>query len=144
MHFFVGLVFLLTGLVIATRRARARWWVVATIVLAGTGALWSTLNLLGITDGLGRVGINIIGWTYVALCAMTMLAAILVLERRGPRGEQSSAIIGETPFDGDPDDSDDAEEDAEARASVVAADDAPGTSDASERAQGDPAPGARD
>lgn len=114
MHFFVGLVFLLIGLVVATRRVRARWWTIATLVLAFGGALWSTLNLLGATDGLGALGINIIGWGYVALCAMTMLAAVLVLERRGPRGEQQSAIIGETPFDGDADDSDDAAEEVEA------------------------------
>lgn len=114
MHFFVGLVFLLIGLVVATRRVRARWWTIATLVLAFGGALWSTLNLLGATDGLGELGINIVGWGYVALCAMTMLAAMLVLERRGPRGVQQSAIIGETPFDGDPNDSDDAAEEIEA------------------------------
>lgn len=107
MHFLLGLAALVIGAVIATRRTRPTWFVVLTSVLAGIGALFAILSFTRISDGLGLISLNIIGWLFVGLSIMTMLSAVFVLERRGPRGEERPALIGENPLDGDSDDTDD-------------------------------------
>ncbi|WAC66484.1 hypothetical protein OVA14_01450 [Agrococcus sp. SL85] len=107
MHFLLGLTALVLGAVIATRRTRPGWFVITTSVLVGLGALFAVLGFARVTDGLGIVALNAIGWTFVGLSLITMLSAVFVLERRGPAGEELPPLIGDNPFDGDADDSDD-------------------------------------
>ncbi|WP_306232018.1 hypothetical protein [Agrococcus beijingensis] len=107
MHYLLGLAALLIGVVIATRRTRPMWFVVLTGVLVGVGALLAILSYTRVTDGLGLVANNVLGWVFVGLSLITMLSAVFVLERRGERGEELPPLIGDNPFDGDTDDSDD-------------------------------------
>ncbi|MCR8672089.1 hypothetical protein, partial [Agrococcus sp. HG114] len=107
MHYLLGLAALLIGVVIATRRTRPTWFVVLTAVLIGVGALLAVLSYTRVTDSLGLVGNNVLGWTYVGLSLITMLSAVFVLERRGEFGEERAPLIGDNPLDGDTDDSDD-------------------------------------
>ncbi|MGM1028378.1 MAG: hypothetical protein ACQEWM_00755 [Actinomycetota bacterium] len=107
MHYLLGLAALVMGAVIATRRTRPTWFVVLTSVLVGVGALLAILSYTRVTDPLGFLANSIIGWVFVALAIMTMLASIFVLERRGEHGEELPPLIGDNPFDGDTDDADD-------------------------------------
>ncbi|QUW19784.1 hypothetical protein [Agrococcus sp. Marseille-Q4369] len=107
MHYLLGLAALLIGVVIATRRTRPTWFVVLTAVLIGIGALLAVLSYARVTDSLGLVANNVLGWTYVGLSIITMLSAVFVLERRGEFGEELPPLIGDNPLDGDTDDSDD-------------------------------------
>jgi hypothetical protein len=107
MHYLLGLAALVMGAVIATRRTRPTWFVVLTSVLVGLGALLAILSYTRVTDSLGLVTNNVIGWTFVGLSIITMLSAIFVLERRGEQGEELPPLIGDNPFDGDTDDADD-------------------------------------
>lgn len=107
MHFALGLLFVLIGLAIATRRTRPLWWITLVSVLAALGIAWSIMSLTGLTFYIGFTAISWIGWSFLALSAMTMLSAFFVLERRGPNGEEQPAIIGENFLDGDTDDTDD-------------------------------------
>jgi hypothetical protein len=107
MHYLLGLAALVMGAVIATRRTRPTWFVVLTSVLVGLGALLAILSYTRVTDSLGLVANNVIGWTFVGLSIITMLSAIFVLERRGEHGEELPPLIGDNPFDGDTDDTDD-------------------------------------
>lgn len=108
MHYLLGLAALVMGAVIATRRTRPRWFVVLTSVLVAVGALLAILSYTRVTDSLGLTANNVIGWTFVGLSIITMLSSIFVLERRGEHGEELPPLIGDNPFDGDTDDSDDA------------------------------------
>lgn len=107
MHYLLGLAALVMGAVIATRRTRPTWFVVTTTVLVALGALLAILSYLRVTDSLGLLTNSIIGWVFVGLSIITMLASIFVLERRGAHGEELPPLIGDNPFDGDTDDSDD-------------------------------------
>ncbi len=107
MHYLLGLAALVMGVVIATRRTRPMWFVVLTSVLVGVGALLAILSYTRVTDSLGLLANSILGWTFVGLSIITMLSSIFVLERRGARGEELPPLIGDNPFDGDTDDSDD-------------------------------------
>jgi hypothetical protein len=107
MHYLLGLAALLIGVVIATRRTRPTWFVVLTAVLIGVGALLAVLSYARVTDSLGLAANNVLGWTFVGLSLITMLWAVFVLERRGAHGEELPPLIGDNPFDGDTDDSDD-------------------------------------
>ncbi len=107
MHYLLGLAALVMGAVIATRRTRPTWFVVLTSVLVAVGALLAILSYTRVTDGLGLVPNSVIGWIFVGLSIMTMLSSIFVLERRGAHGEELPPLIGDNPFDGDADDSDD-------------------------------------
>jgi hypothetical protein len=107
MHYLLGLAALVIGAVIATRRTRPTWFVVLTAVLVGVGALLAILNYTRVTDSLGIVANNVLGWSFVGLSLITMLSAVFVLERRGERGEELPPLIGDNPFDGDTVDHDD-------------------------------------
>ncbi|MEV7527706.1 hypothetical protein [Agrococcus sediminis] len=107
MHYLLGLAALVVGAVIATRRTRPTWFVVTTSVLVGVGALLAILSYTRVTDGLGIVGNNVLGWTFVGLSLITMLASVFVLERRGEFGEEQPPLIGDNPLDGDAADHDD-------------------------------------
>ena len=107
MHYLLGLAALVMGAVIATRRTRPTWFVVMTSVLVGLGALLAILSYTRVTDSLGLLTNSIIGWIFVGLSIITMLSSIFVLERRGEHGEELPPLIGDNPFDGDADDSDD-------------------------------------
>ncbi|GEK79656.1 hypothetical protein [Agrococcus baldri] len=107
MHYLLGLAALVLGAIIATRRTRPTWFVVTTCVLVGVGALLAILSYTRVTDPLGLVANSIIGWVFVGLAIITMFSAVFVLERRGEHGEELPPLIGDNPFDGDADDSDD-------------------------------------
>lgn len=107
MHYLLGLAALVVGAVIATRRTRPTWFVVATSLLVGIGALLAVLSYTRVTDSLGLVANNVLGWAFVGGSLITMLASVFVLERRGEFGEEQPPLIGDNPFDGDTDDSDD-------------------------------------
>jgi|GEM_PF-2674337 len=107
MHYLLGLAALVMGAAIATRRTRPTWFVVLTAALVAVGALFAILSYTRVTDGLGLLPNSIIGWVFVGLSIITMLASIFVLERRGEHGEELPPLIGDNPFDGDTDDSDD-------------------------------------
>jgi hypothetical protein len=107
MHFPLGLLAIAAAISIAAWRTRPRWWAIAVGVLIALGLVWSVLGILGVTVTLGGIVVSTIGWIYLGLCIATMLAAVLVLERRGPNGEEAPPIIGDNPFDGDADDADD-------------------------------------
>ncbi|MFA4842068.1 MAG: hypothetical protein WC580_10220 [Agrococcus sp.] len=107
MHYLLGLAALVMGAAIATRRTRPTWFVVLTGVLVGLGALLAILSYTRVTDSLGLLPNSIIGWTFVGLSIITMLSSIFVLERRGEHGEELPPLIGDNPFDGDTEDSDD-------------------------------------
>ncbi len=109
MHYLLGLAALVMGAVIATRRTRPAWFVVTTSVLVAIGALLAILSYLRVTDPMGLVANSILGWVFVGFSITTMLSAIFVLERRGAHGEELPPLIGDNPFDGDTDDSDDPE-----------------------------------
>ncbi|WP_072312914.1 hypothetical protein [Agrococcus sp. Marseille-P2731] len=103
----LGLAALVLGAIIATRRTRPTWFVVTTCVLVVLGGLLAILSYTRVTDPLGVMPNSVIGWVYVGLSIITMFSAIFVLERRGARGEELPPLIGDNPFDGDTDDSDD-------------------------------------
>ncbi|WP_347754278.1 hypothetical protein [Agrococcus sp. ProA11] len=107
MHYLLGLAALVIGAIIATRRTRPTWFVVTTSVLVGVGALLAVLSYMRVTDPLGLVANSVLGWVFVGVAIMTMLSSIFVLERRGEFGEELPPLIGDNPFDGDTDDSDD-------------------------------------
>lgn len=107
MHYLLGLAALVIGAIIATRRTRPTWFVVTTSVLVGVGALLALLSYTRVTDPMGLVANSILGWVFVGLSIITMLSSIFVLERRGEHGEELPPLIGDNPFDGDTDDSDD-------------------------------------
>lgn len=107
MHFPIGLLALAVALVLAARRTRPRWWVVTIGALVVIGLVWSVLGLLGITVTFGGIVLATIGWVYLGLCIAAMLAALLVLERRGEHGEEAPPLLGDNPLDGDADDADD-------------------------------------
>lgn len=107
MHYLLGLAALVLGALIATRRTRPTWFVVLTCVLVAIGALLAILSYTRVTDPMGLLANSILGWVFVGLSIITMLSAVFVLERRGERGEELPPLIGDNPFDGDTDDSDD-------------------------------------
>ena len=107
MHYLLGLAALVIGAIIASRRTRPTWFIVTTCVLVVIGALLAILSYTRVTDPLGLVANNILGWVFVGFALMTMLSAGFVLERRGARGEELPPLIGDNPLDGDTDDSDD-------------------------------------
>ena len=107
MHFAVGLLAIAAGISIAAWRTRPRWWMWTIAALILVGLVWSILGILGITVTFGGIVVATVGWIYLGLCLATMLAALLVLERRGANGEEAPPIIGDNPFDGDTDDADD-------------------------------------
>lgn len=119
MHYLLGLAALVLGAVIATRRTRPPWFVITTCVLIAVGALLAILSYTRVTDSMGLVANNIVGWVFVGLSIITMFSAIFVLERRGEHGEELPPLIGDNPFDGDTDDSDDP---VQGRGSATAAD----------------------
>ncbi|MCH1883881.1 hypothetical protein [Agrococcus sp. ARC_14] len=107
MHYLLGLAALVLGAIIATRRTRPTWFVVTTCVLVAVGALLAILSYTRVTDPMGLIANSILGWAFVGLAIITMFSAIFVLERRGEHGEELPPLIGDNPFDGDTDDSDD-------------------------------------
>lgn len=107
MHYLLGLAALVIGAIIATRRTRPTWFVVTTSVLVGIGALLAILSYTRVTDPMGLVANNVLGWVFVGASIITMLSSVFVLERRGEFGEELPPLIGDNPFDGDTDDSDD-------------------------------------
>ncbi|SFR99770.1 hypothetical protein SAMN04487783_0385 [Agrococcus baldri] len=107
MHYLLGLAALVLGALIATRRTRPTWFVVLTCVLVAIGALLAILSYTRVTDPMGLLANSILGWVFVGLSIITMLSAVFVLERRGEHGEELPPLIGDNPFDGDIDDSDD-------------------------------------
>lgn len=107
MHYLLGLAALVIGAIIATRRTRPTWFVVTTSVLVGIGALLAILSYTRVTDPMGVVPNSVLGWVFVGASIITMLSSIFVLERRGEFGEELPPLIGDNPFDGDTDDSDD-------------------------------------
>lgn len=107
MHYLLGLAALVMGAIIATRRTRPTWFVVTTSVLVGVGALLAVLSYTRVTDPMGVVANSVLGWVFVGASIITMLGSIFVLERRGEFGEELPPLIGDNPFDGDTDDSDD-------------------------------------
>lgn len=107
MLFPLGLLAIVAAIVVAAWRTRPRWWMVLIGVLIVVGMLWSILGITGVTATLGHTAVSWIGWIYLGLCLSTLLAAVFVLERRGWNGEEAPAYLGDTPFDGDTDDSDD-------------------------------------
>lgn len=109
MLFPLGMLAVLVAVAVAAWRTRPTWWMVTIGVLVLFGLVWSILTMTGATAALGPVVISWIGWPYLAVCLMTMLASVFVLERRGWSGEEAPALIGDTVFDGDLDDSDDPE-----------------------------------
>lgn len=109
MLFPLGMLAVIAAIAVAAWRTRPAWWMLTVGALALFGIVWSVLTIIGVTEAIGVVGISWIGWVYVGLCIITLLSAILVLERRGFHGEEAPALIGDTIFDGDLDDSDDPE-----------------------------------
>lgn len=107
MHYLLGLAALVLGAIIATRRTRPTWFVVLTCVLVAIGGLLAILSYTRVTDPMGLLANSILGWVFVGLSIITMLSAVFVLERRGEHGEELPPLIGDNPFDGDLDDSDD-------------------------------------
>ncbi|WP_405217024.1 hypothetical protein [Agrococcus sp. Ld7] len=107
MHYLLGLAALVIGAIIATRRTRPTWFVVTTSVLVGIGALLAILSYTRVTDPMGVLPNSVLGWVFVGASIITMLSAVFVLERRGEHGEELPPLIGDNPFDGDTDDTDD-------------------------------------
>lgn len=107
MHFPIGLLAIAVAISIAAWRTRPRWWVVTIGALIVIGLVWSVLGILGITVTFGGIVIATVGWIYLGLCIVSMLAAVFVLERRGPGGEEAPPLIGDNPLDGDTNDADD-------------------------------------
>ncbi|MFC7432528.1 MULTISPECIES: hypothetical protein [unclassified Agrococcus] len=107
MHFPIGLLAIAVAISIAAWRTRPRWWMWAVGALVAIGLVWSVLSIVGVTVTLGGIVAATIGWVYLGLCLTVMLAAVFVLERRGPNGEEAPPLIGDNPLDGDTDDRDD-------------------------------------
>lgn len=107
MHFPIGLLAIAVAISIAAWRTRPRWWVWTLGALIAVGLVWSVLSILGVTVTFGGIITATVGWIYLGLCLAVMLAAVFVLERRGPNGEEAPPLIGDNPLDGDADDADD-------------------------------------
>lgn len=109
MLFPLGMLAVIGAVAVAAWRTRPAWWMLTIGGLVLFGLVWSVLTIIGVTASIGVVAVGWIGWIYLGLCLMTLLASIFVLERRGWNGEEAPALIGDTIFDGDLDDSDDPE-----------------------------------